>query len=115
MSETSFRSKISRRWRECTAKVIPYVPGQYGDNGTPDVIVVWNGCTFFCEFKGVRTKLTPLQRETINEINKAGGFAFVCRELADSSHARIEDSGGKLILTAATPVDILRWVEDSHS
>lgn len=64
------------------------------NRGVPDRVFVWQGVTFFTEFKRLGAKPTKLQRRKIREINEAGGIAFWCDNFdifRDLSHAILYD------------------------
>ena len=58
---------------------------QCNRNGCPDILVSIDGCFVGIEVKntGKKNNISVLQRYQINEINNAGGFAFVTDSLRD--------------------------------
>ena len=52
----------------------PYMAG-FGKSGVPDIIACHDGCFVGIEVKREGKMPTPLQRQRMDEIEKAGGFA----------------------------------------
>lgn len=55
--------------------------GPYSTPGIPDILHVEDGHTFFFEVKRVGGKVTPLQRQTLDQIMIAGVTAAVVYDL----------------------------------
>ena len=55
-----------------------------GDNGTPDILGVYQGAGVGIEVKTGRRKPTPLQQQRIKEILQAGGRAGVARSTEEA-------------------------------
>lgn len=51
--------------------------------GIPDILGIWNGRMLAIEVKTEKGRLTDKQQAKINEINRAGGLAFVARCIDD--------------------------------
>lgn len=51
--------------------------------GIPDIVGIWQGKPLFIEVKTRKGKLSEVQKAKINEIKRAGGIAFVARNLDD--------------------------------
>jgi hypothetical protein len=54
--------------------------------GIPDICGIWKGRALFIEIKTTKGKLSDKQEQKINEINRAGGLAFVARGIDDVIH-----------------------------
>lgn len=75
--------------REIQARILKYLrsrplsfthklaAGPYSTPGVPDILHVEDGHTFFFEVKRVGGKVTPLQRQTLDQITMAGVTAEV--------------------------------------
>lgn len=57
--------------------------GQYGTAGIPDIIVCYRGRFLAFECKVGKNKATALQKLTIRQIVKAGGYALVVRSVEE--------------------------------
>jgi hypothetical protein len=51
--------------------------------GIPDICGIWQGKALFIEVKTRKGKLSEQQEAKINEINRAGGIAFMARGIDD--------------------------------
>jgi hypothetical protein len=60
--------------------------GPYQRSGLPDIMGCWNGRFIGIEVKQPGGKPTELQQRTINDINRAGGLAFVACSVEDVSN-----------------------------
>jgi len=58
------------------------VPTGRGVIGIPDFICCWNGTFIAIEAKSDTGRLTPAQKGTIEDIQRAGGIALVVRDAA---------------------------------
>lgn len=54
-----------------------------GRNGEPDIVMCANGKFIGVEIKGDGDSLSPLQKEKLVSINKAGGWAYVVKSSQD--------------------------------
>ena len=77
MKEKSFENKIKRYLKERGAYRVKYHGNYYSENGTPDILACVNGYFLAIEVKADNGKPTPLQLVKIDDIRKAGGFAYV--------------------------------------
>jgi len=77
MKEKSFENKIKRYLKERGAYRVKYHGNYYSENGTPDILACVNGYFLAIEVKADNGKPTPLQLVKIEDIRKAGGFAYV--------------------------------------
>ena len=77
MKEKSFENKIKRYLKESGAYRVKYHGNYYSENGTPDILACVNGYFLAIEVKADNGKPTPLQLVKIDDIRKAGGFAYV--------------------------------------
>lgn len=76
-SEKSFENKIKRYLKESGCYRVKYHGNYFSENGTPDILACVNGYFLAIEVKADNGKPTELQLVKINDIRKAGGFAFV--------------------------------------
>lgn len=80
MSESAFRTKVCRYLRANGVLIIPFVAHQYSMPGVPDTFMAhpsWHG---FIEFKGVGTKLEPLQKKIAQRLKMRGVNYCILRE-----------------------------------
>ena len=77
MKEKSFENKIKRYLKERGCYRVKYHGNYYSENGTPDILACVNGYFLAIEVKADNGKPTPLQLVKIDDIHKAGGFAYV--------------------------------------
>lgn len=77
MKEKDFENKIKRYLKERGAYRVKYHGNYYSENGTPDILACVNGYFLAIEVKADNGKPTPLQLAKIDDIRKAGGFAYV--------------------------------------
>jgi len=64
----------------CKKRHIPYNNLiKMSQSGWPDVMIVYNGTTYFFEVKYGRDKLSPIQEYRIKELNKDKKIAFVVK------------------------------------
>lgn len=75
--EKIFEEKIKRYLKERGAYRVKYHGNYYSENGTPDILSCINGYFLAIEVKAADGKPSPLQLVKIEEIRKAGGFAYV--------------------------------------
>lgn len=76
-SEKSFENKIKRYIKERGGYRVKYHGNYFSENGTPDILACVNGYFLAIEVKADNGKPTELQLVKINDIRKAGGFAYV--------------------------------------
>ena len=77
--EKSFENKIKRYLKEKGCYRVKYFGCNYSEAGTPDILVCVppDGKFLAIEVKAPNGKASELQMVKINEIRKAGGFAYV--------------------------------------
>ena len=75
--EKQFENKIKRYLKERGAYRVKYHGNFYSENGTPDILACVNGYFLAIEVKAPEGKPSELQLVKIDEIRKAGGFAYV--------------------------------------
>lgn len=75
--EKSFENKIKRYLKDKGCYRVKYFGCSYSESGTPDILACVNGYFLAIEVKAQTGKPSELQLEKINQIRKAGGFAFV--------------------------------------
>lgn len=76
-AEKQFENKIKHYLKERGAYCVKYHGNYYSENGTPDILACVNGYFLAIEVKADNGKPTPLQLVKIEDIRKAGGFAYV--------------------------------------
>lgn len=76
-SEKSFENKIKRYLKESGCYRVKYHGNYFSENGTPDILACVNGYFLAIEVKAQDGKPSELQLVKINDIRKAGGFAYV--------------------------------------
>ena len=52
-------------------------------NGIPDIVGIYKSAPIYIEVKGPRGRLSPIQKEQLDRINKAGGHGIVARSVDD--------------------------------
>lgn len=75
--EKQFENKIKRYLKECGCYSVKYFGCSYSESGTPDILACINGYFLAIEVKAQTGKPSELQLIKINDIRKAGGFAYV--------------------------------------
>lgn len=75
--EKMYETKIKRYLKERGCYEVKYHGNAYSTNGTPDVLACVNGYFLAIEVKAPNGKPSELQIEKIEQIRKAGGFAYV--------------------------------------
>lgn len=77
-------SKVKRRVTDVLKSLGAYyfypVTGGFGRSGVPDIICCLSGYFIGIECKAGNNKVTPLQLKNIEDIQAAGGFAFIVNE-----------------------------------
>lgn len=75
--EKLFENKIKRYLKERGCYCVKYFGCNYSTAGTPDILACVNGYFLAIEVKAPEGKPSELQLAKIDQIRKAGGFAFV--------------------------------------
>lgn len=75
--EKMFENKIKRYLKERGCYCVKYFGCNYSTSGTPDILACVNGYFLAIEVKAPEGKPSELQLVKIDEIRKAGGFAYV--------------------------------------
>lgn len=75
--EKIYENKIKRYLKDCGAYCVKYHGNYYSENGTPDILACVNGYFLAIEVKAQNGSPTQLQLAKIDNIRKAGGFAYV--------------------------------------
>ena len=75
--EKSFENKIKRYLKDSGAYRVKYFGCSYSESGTSDILACVNGYFLAIEVKAQTGKPSELQLVKINDIRKAGGFAYV--------------------------------------
>lgn len=75
--EKSFENKIKRYLKDKGAYRVKYHGNYFSENGTPDILACVNGYFLAIEVKATNGKPSELQLAKVDEIRKAGGFAYV--------------------------------------
>jgi hypothetical protein len=52
-------------------------------SGTPDMMIIADGCVFFLELKSIKGRLSPAQKDTHAALVAAGCCVAVCRSLGE--------------------------------
>lgn len=83
MTETEWTNKIVKLLREKYKAMVQVLHGNnYTQSGWPDRLIVMFDDIFLIEFKGPKTPVTPLQRNTLKELSKrAPNNVFICRQI----------------------------------
>lgn len=76
-SEKTFENKIKRYLKDKGCYRVKYFGCSYSESGTPDILACVNGYFLAIEVKAQTGKSSELQLVKIDEIRKAGGFAYV--------------------------------------
>ena len=76
-SEKNYENKIKQYLKERGCYHVKYHGNYYSTNGTPDILACVNGYFLAIEVKAQEGKPSELQLVKINDIRKAGGFAYV--------------------------------------
>ena len=77
MSEKSYENKIKRYLKEKGIYYVKYFGCGYSTSGTPDILACVNGYFLAIEVKAQNGVPSELQLAKIDDIRKAGGFAYV--------------------------------------
>ena len=75
--EKIFENKIKRYLKERGCYCVKYFGCNYSTSGTPDILACVNGYFLAIEVKAQSGKPSELQLVKVDEIRKAGGFAYV--------------------------------------
>ena len=76
-SEKQFENKIKRYLKDRGCYCVKYHGNYFSENGTPDVLACVNGYFLGIEVKAQDGHPSELQLVKVNDIRKAGGFAYV--------------------------------------
>ena len=87
-AEKIFENKIKRYIKSVGGYCVKYFGCSYSESGTPDILACINGYFLGIEVKAQNGKLSELQMVKINDIRKAGGFAYV---VYPSGWSRLKD------------------------
>lgn len=75
-SEKNFENKIKKYLKDNNCYRVKYFGTAYSESGTPDILSCVNGYFLAIEVKGNNGRVSDLQLEKIDQIRKAGGFAY---------------------------------------
>jgi Holliday junction resolvase len=78
--EAKVKAKVRKVLEELGAYYVMPVTGGFGRQGAPDFLVCLHGKFIGIECKAGKNKPTPLQVKNLEQIEKAGGEAFVLNE-----------------------------------
>jgi Holliday junction resolvase len=78
--ESKVKKKVTTILDQLGAYYFYPVTGGYGRSGVPDIVCCLNGNFIGIECKAGDNKPTALQNKNLEEIQAAGGFAFVVNE-----------------------------------
>jgi Holliday junction resolvase len=78
--EKKVKDKVVKILKELGAYYFYPVTGGFGRSGVPDIVCCLNGNFIGIECKAGDNKATALQNKNLEEIQAAGGFAFVVNE-----------------------------------
>jgi Holliday junction resolvase len=78
--EGKVKKKVTTILKELGAYYFFPVTGGFGRSGVPDIICCLNGNFIGIECKAGDNKPTALQNKNLEEIQAAGGFAFIINE-----------------------------------
>jgi hypothetical protein len=78
--EAKVKAKVRKVLEELGAYYVMPVTGGFGRQGAPDFLVCLQGKFIGIECKAGKNKPTPLQVKNLEQIEKAGGEAFVLNE-----------------------------------
>lgn len=79
--ETNFKIKVFRYLKSNYPGIWLWKISDKFTSGIPDVLCIYNGRHIFFELKTPKGSTTKLQDFTIDQINKAGGEAYVIKSL----------------------------------
>ena len=108
MSESSFRTKISKEFRRLGCLVIPLVGSAAAGAGFPDTYICSNYISFWIEFKGKNTVIRPVQVQMMRELKKRGDIVYVYREPGILQN---EDDDPIIVLDKA--IKVLQFVRET--
>lgn len=78
--ESKVKKKVTTILKEIGAYYFYPVTGGFGRSGVPDIVCCLNGNFIGIECKAGDNKATALQNKNLEEIQAAGGFAFLVNE-----------------------------------
>lgn len=76
-AEKIFENKIKRYLKERKCYCVKYHGNRFSTSGTPDLLACINGYFVAIEVKADNGTPSELQLVKVNDIRKAGGFAYV--------------------------------------
>lgn len=77
-AETRVKNSIMRKLKQTYPGIFLWKISDTFRSGVPDLLCIYQGRHIFIEIKTPKGIVSPIQRYTMNEINKAGGEAYVC-------------------------------------
>ena len=83
MKEKQIENQIKKYLKSIGAYVVKYFGCTYSQAGVPDLIICYKGRFIAIEVKTDSNKTSSLQDINIQQIKKAGGIAFVARNLEE--------------------------------
>jgi hypothetical protein len=78
--ESKVKKKVTTLLKSLGAYYFYPVTGGFGRSGVPDIVCCLNGNFVGIECKAGDNKATALQLKNLEEIQAAGGFAFIVNE-----------------------------------
>lgn len=78
--ESKVKKKVTTLLKSLGAYYFYPVTGGYGRSGVPDIVCCLHGNFIGIECKAGDNKATALQLKNLEEIQAAGGFAFIINE-----------------------------------
>lgn len=78
--EAKVKKKVTSILKELGAYYFYPVTGGYGRSGVPDIVCCLAGNFIGIECKANGNKATALQHKNLEEIQEAGGYAFIINE-----------------------------------
>jgi Holliday junction resolvase len=78
--EAKVKKKVTTILKSIGAYYFYPVTGGFGRSGVPDIVCCLNGNFIGIECKAGDNKATALQNKNLEEIQAAGGFAFIVNE-----------------------------------
>lgn len=78
MKEKTLENKIKNYIKIQGGWVVKFFANGYTRRGIPDLLICFKGRFIAIEVKSSGGRLSPLQKNELEEIKKAGGLSFVC-------------------------------------
>lgn len=98
MSECKKTGQLGKALTSLGAVVVPYCATRRQPSGYPDRLVWHTKWSGWLEFKDIKTRLTPLQKHRITELNKRKpGSAYVVRFGSSWSEGQVETVDGEVL------------------